>query len=100
MTHNADSSASAVLTAFLGQFYDDKDPPAEILLSDETEEQDLLGEALSVRAGHRVKIAVHSAARGASSPPWRCIMPRRRWRAILRTPARSAVFCEVGEVRA
>ncbi|MEC8550505.1 MAG: excinuclease ABC subunit UvrC, partial [Pseudomonadota bacterium] len=51
------SSASAVLTAFLGQFYDDKDPPAEILLSDETEEQDLLGEALSVRAGHRVRIS-------------------------------------------
>ena len=57
LTHNADSTASAVLTAFLGQFYDDKDPPAEILLSDKTEEQDLLGEALSVRAGHRVRIS-------------------------------------------
>ena len=57
LTHNADTSASAVLTAFLGQFYDDKDPPAEIMLSDETEEQDLLAEALSIRAGHRVKIS-------------------------------------------
>ena len=57
LSHNADSSAAAVLTAFLGQFYDDKDPPAEILLSDEAEEQDLLAEALSVRAGRKVRIS-------------------------------------------
>ena len=57
LSHNADSSAANVLTAFLGQFYDDKDPPAEILLSDEAGEQDLLAEALSVRAGRKVRIS-------------------------------------------
>ena len=57
LSHNADSSAADVLTAFLGQFYDDKDPPAEILLSDEAGEQDLLAEALSVRAGRKVRIS-------------------------------------------
>ena len=57
LSHNADNSAAAVLTAFLGQFYDDKDPPAEILLSDNAEEQDLLAEALSVRARRKVRIS-------------------------------------------
>jgi excinuclease ABC subunit C len=57
LSHNADSSAADVLTAFLGQFYDDKDPPADILLSDKAEEQDLLAEALSARAGHKVRIS-------------------------------------------
>ena len=57
LSHNADSSAADVLTAFLGQFYDDKDPPAEILLSDEAGEQDLLAAALSVRAGRKVRIS-------------------------------------------
>ena len=46
LSHNADSSAADVLTAFLGQFYDDKDPPAEILLSDEPGDKELIAEAL------------------------------------------------------
>ena len=57
LNHNADSTAAAIMTAFLGQFYDDKDPPAEILLSDAAEDQDLLAAALSTRAGRRVSIS-------------------------------------------
>ncbi|NCF48594.1 MAG: excinuclease ABC subunit UvrC [Bacteroidetes bacterium] len=56
MTHNADTSHAAVLTAFLGQFYEDKDPPAEILVSHDPEDKPLLGRALSERAGREVKI--------------------------------------------
>jgi excinuclease ABC subunit C len=47
-----------VLGAFLAQFYDDKPPPRLILLSHEIEESDLLAEALSERAGHRVVVSV------------------------------------------
>ena len=74
LTHNADLLAA--LTAFLGQFCDDKDPPAEVLLSDETEEQDFLASAVRPRRASR-----GSAGRSARRklPRWRCTMPRRRW---------------------
>ena len=57
LSHNADSTDAAVMTAFLGQFYDDKDPPADILVSEEPEERALLAEALSARAGRAVRIS-------------------------------------------
>ena len=47
-----------VLDAFLAQFYADKPAPRLVLLSHEIESQQILAEALSVRAGHRVEIAV------------------------------------------
>jgi excinuclease ABC subunit C len=47
-----------VLGAFLAQFYDDKPLPRTILLSHPVEEQELLEEALSTRAGRRVTISV------------------------------------------
>lgn len=47
-----------VLGAFLAQFYDDKPCPRQILLSEAVDEQDLLAEALSTRAGRRVSIGV------------------------------------------
>ncbi len=47
-----------ILEAFLTQFYDDKDPPRLILLSHPVENPDLVEDALSLRAGRRVEIAV------------------------------------------
>jgi len=47
-----------ILEAFLGQFYDTKEPPRLILLSHEIEDSDLMVEALAGKAGHRVEIAV------------------------------------------
>lgn len=47
-----------VLGAFLAQFYDDKPCPRTILLSHPVEEQALLAEALSTRAGHKVQVQV------------------------------------------
>jgi excinuclease ABC subunit C len=47
-----------VLGAFLAQFYDDKPAPRLILLSHEVEERALLSEALCIKSGHRVEIAV------------------------------------------
>ncbi|GGI24854.1 excinuclease ABC subunit UvrC [Bradyrhizobium guangdongense] len=45
-----------VLGAFLAQFYDDKPPPKSILLSHEIEEMELLANALSIKAGHKVEV--------------------------------------------
>jgi len=47
-----------VLSSFLAQFYDDKPPPKLILLSHEIEEGELLADALSVKAGHKVEVSV------------------------------------------
>ncbi|ADH89746.1 excinuclease ABC, C subunit [Ancylobacter novellus DSM 506] len=46
-----------VLESFLAQFYEDKPCPRLILLSHDVAERELLEEALSTRAGHRVEIA-------------------------------------------
>ncbi|WP_295814511.1 excinuclease ABC subunit UvrC [uncultured Nitratireductor sp.] len=48
--------AGEVLGAFLAQFYDDKPCPRMVLMSHEVEEQELLAEALSTRAGRRVQV--------------------------------------------
>ncbi|WP_348981013.1 excinuclease ABC subunit UvrC [Bosea sp. 117] len=47
-----------VLSSFLAQFYEDKPCPRLILLSHAVEDAELLTEALSAHAGHRVEIAV------------------------------------------
>ena len=46
-----------VLESFIAQFYDDKPVPRLILVSTEVEEQELLEQALSEKAGHRVEVA-------------------------------------------
>ncbi|UWQ05232.1 excinuclease ABC subunit UvrC [Aliiroseovarius crassostreae] len=51
-------SAGEVLQAFVGQFYDQKEPPRLILLSDPLDDQDLMEEALSEKLGRKVEIAV------------------------------------------
>jgi excinuclease ABC subunit C len=50
--------AGEILGAFLSQFYDDKPCPRLILLSEQVEEQDLIAEALSLRAERRVVLSV------------------------------------------
>ena len=55
----ADKSIDAgeVLGSFLAQFYDDKPPPKLILLSHRVDDQELLAEALSVKAGHKIEVS-------------------------------------------
>ena len=48
------------------QFYDDKPCPRLVLLSHEIEERELLAEALTPRAGHRVEVPCRSAARSGN----------------------------------
>ncbi len=47
-----------ILEAFLAQFYDDKPPPRQILLSHPIENADLIHELLSARAGRNVELRV------------------------------------------
>ncbi len=47
-----------VLGAFLGQFYDDRPCPRQILLSHDTGETELLSQAFSTRAEHKVEVLV------------------------------------------
>ena len=54
----ADVSAAEVMEAFLGQFYDNKEPPRQLILSDAIENADLMTEALSDKAGRKVEILV------------------------------------------
>ena len=51
---------SDILKSFLTQFYDNKPCPRMILLSEKIDEMELIGEALSARAGHKVKLLAPS----------------------------------------
>jgi len=50
--------AAEVLESFVAQFYDDRPAPRLVLLSEPIEDCDLLADALSERAGHKVDVAV------------------------------------------
>ncbi|MEX5727806.1 excinuclease ABC subunit C [Rhodovulum iodosum] len=54
----AGAGPEEVMQGFLGQFYDNKEPPRLILLSHDIEDRDLMAQALSERAGRKVAIAV------------------------------------------
>jgi excinuclease ABC subunit C len=55
---DADMSPAEVMEAFLGQFYDNKEPPRQLILSDAIENTDLMEEALSGKAERKVEIIV------------------------------------------
>ncbi|CUK00006.1 Excinuclease ABC subunit C [Ruegeria denitrificans] len=53
-----DVSPAEAMEAFLGQFYDNKEPPRQLILSDAIENADLMQEALTEKAGRKVEILV------------------------------------------
>jgi excinuclease ABC subunit C len=57
-THTKAEETPGVLAAFISQFYDDKPPPPLLLINHEVPEQDLVAEALSLKAARKVEIAV------------------------------------------
>jgi excinuclease ABC subunit C len=57
-SHTQDAGPDRLLEAFLGQFYSERPAPRLILLSHAPASQELLIEALSVRAGRKVQISV------------------------------------------
>jgi excinuclease ABC subunit C len=57
-SHDKTLAPGEVLASFLAQFYDNKPVPREVLLSDSPEDTELLAEALSERAGRKVRLQV------------------------------------------
>jgi excinuclease ABC subunit C len=57
-----DQGPEEVMGAFLGQLYDDLPPPPLVLLSHTPPEQELIAEALGIKAGRRVEL--HRPQRG------------------------------------
>src|SRR5258706_2522937 len=56
--HDRELSGGEVLESFVAQFYDERRPPALVLLSEEIPNRSLLAEALSVKAGRNVEVSV------------------------------------------
>jgi excinuclease ABC subunit C len=57
-SHAKAEEVGEVLGAFITQFYEDKPPPPLLLLNQPVPERLLIGEALAIRAGARVTLAV------------------------------------------
>lgn len=53
-----DVDAAEVLEAFIGQFYDTREPPRQLILSNQIENPDLMTEALSGKLGRKVELLV------------------------------------------
>jgi excinuclease ABC subunit C len=53
-----DVDAAEVLEAFIGQFYDTREPPRQLILSNEVENMDLMADALSGKLGRKVELLV------------------------------------------
>lgn len=62
-SHDRKAEASEIMSAFIGQFYDGRPAPGRVLASVEPAEVDLLAEALSIKAEHRVKVLVPQRGR-------------------------------------
>ena len=60
--HTSSEEPSKVLTAFIGQFYDDKPAPPILLVNHQLQEVELIAEALSLKVAHKVQI--HCPQRG------------------------------------
>ena len=54
----ANAAEPEILQAFMGQFYSDKEPPRQIILSHGIEDPDLMAEALGEKIGRKVEILV------------------------------------------
>jgi len=57
-SHAQDDTVEAVIEAFVTQFYSRNAPPKQVILSHRVSNEDLIAEALSVRAGHNVDVLV------------------------------------------
>ena len=53
-----DVDAAEVLEAFIGQFYDQRDPPRQLIMSHEIENADLMAEALASKINRKVELLV------------------------------------------
>ncbi len=86
--HDKKEEQANVLDAFLAQFYDNKDPPPHILLSEDVPGRALLAEALSIRAERKIEVDCASTRREARARP-ACANECQR--------SAGAAFCRIGK---
>ena len=55
--HDKSQGLDEVMTAFVSQFYDNKQPPRLVLVNADVDGRELIEEALAVKAGRRVRLA-------------------------------------------
>jgi excinuclease ABC subunit C len=55
-SHDRNATPAEIMSAFIGQFYDGRPAPKQILVSHDAAEAGLLAEALAIGAGHRVTV--------------------------------------------
>jgi excinuclease ABC subunit C len=55
-SHARDEDEAPVLEAFIGQFYDNKQPPRLLLLSHKLPNQSLIADALGVKSGRKISV--------------------------------------------
>ena len=90
-SHAKELDGPAVLSAFIGQFYEARPAPKLILTSHDVAERELLESALALTAGHKVEIRTSQARRPEGrARPGRASTPARRWRGAWPSAARSA----------
>lgn len=63
--HERDQAEAEILEAFIGQFYENRPVPREIFVNHKLPNAALIGEALSTRMGHNVKL--HRPQRGTKT---------------------------------
>ena len=56
LSHDKATTDAEVIAAFIGQFYDNKQPPRSVLLSHKPAELNLIADALSLKADRRVQV--------------------------------------------
>jgi excinuclease ABC subunit C len=66
-SHDRKAEAADIMSAFIGQFYDGRPAPRQVFTSTGPAEVELLAEALTIKANHRVKI--HAPQRGRFRKP-------------------------------
>lgn len=56
--HDPQRESGEILAAFLAQFYAEREPPRQILLSEKPKDLSLLAKALREKAGHKVSLSI------------------------------------------
>lgn len=54
--HTAESSEEEIISAFIGQFYQNHPPPEKVILSHKIEEAEAIEQALKTLSGHKVRL--------------------------------------------
>ncbi len=91
--------ADEVLESFIAQFYDDKPPPKQILLSHEIKGRRLLSEALELKAGHKITVTTPQRGEKRELVDHALVNAREALaRRLAESASQAAIFARLAEV--